>query len=246
MPIQRIPYSNGDVYEGESDCTKNGQGTMRYKNGDIYEGQWKDDLRNGQGTETVIDDDYVYEGEWKDGKREGQGKFTFSDAVYEGQWLYDHLGQGTIRYNNGDVYEGQLEYYGSMYGQGKMRYKNGNIYQGQWLYSKPNGEGTMTYANGNIKRGFWDKGRRLRNPDDYDFYQEDEVPPVIPPEISNFDKFGGSKTNKRKTNKCKRKTNKCKRKTTKRKRKTTKRKRKTTKRKTNKKKTNKRKTNKRK
>jgi hypothetical protein len=88
----------------------------------------------------------------------------------------------------------------------------------------------MTYANGDIKRGFWDDGRRLRNPDDYEFYMEGEVPPVIPPEINNFDKYGGSKTNKRKTTKRKRKTSK----------------RKTNKRKTNKRKTNKRKTNKRK
>jgi hypothetical protein len=38
MSIQRIriSYSNGDVYEGESDCKKNGQGNMRYSDGQVY------------------------------------------------------------------------------------------------------------------------------------------------------------------------------------------------------------------
>jgi hypothetical protein len=74
----------------------------------------------------------------------------------------------------------------------------------------------MTYKNGDRKEGIWDKGKRLRN---LDFNPEVQNNNEFAEKI-NFDKYGGSKKNKRKTSKrqtSKRKTNKRKSKTTKRK-----------------------------
>ena len=105
-----------------------------------------------------------------------------------------------MRYNNGDVYDGYWDET-EKNGQGIMRYNNGTIYEGSWEDGKPNGEGTMRHSKTNIKRGTWEQGRRLRNPDDYDFYREDIIPEGIPPEINDYDKHGGSEKNKRKTHK---------------------------------------------
>ena len=48
----RVTYSNGDVYEGETDAnasTKDGWGAYFYSNGDKYEGFFENDLIHGYG-----------------------------------------------------------------------------------------------------------------------------------------------------------------------------------------------------
>ena len=54
------------------DGLKNGQGTFTWNDGGKYVGEFKDGLKNGQGTYTW-NDGGKYVGEYKDGKYHGQG-----------------------------------------------------------------------------------------------------------------------------------------------------------------------------
>eukprot|EP00927_Polykrikos_kofoidii_P019244 TRINITY_DN18978_c0_g5_i1.p1 TRINITY_DN18978_c0_g5~~TRINITY_DN18978_c0_g5_i1.p1 ORF type:complete len:2448 (-),score=375.80 TRINITY_DN18978_c0_g5_i1:62-7321(-) len=82
-----------------------------------YKGEWKDNLRHGQGVQTVpkaLWDELShvrYEGEWNEDIRDGKGKLTYrkgdEDLVYEGD-LVNNLreGTGTIRLMGDLVYNG--------------------------------------------------------------------------------------------------------------------------------------------
>jgi hypothetical protein len=57
--------------------------------GEEYVGEWKDDKRNGQGTNTYADGE-KYVGEYKDDNRHGQGTYTYADGrIEEGIWGED-------------------------------------------------------------------------------------------------------------------------------------------------------------
>ena len=52
-----------------------------------YEGEWKDDKKNGKGTEVDENDNPIFYGEWKDDKPNGNGKYYEKKKVkYEGEW----------------------------------------------------------------------------------------------------------------------------------------------------------------
>ena len=53
----------------------------------------------------------------------------------------------------GGEYYGMLNELSQKHGQGKMRYDNGNEYEGQWKYNKRDGKGTTKYASGNVYTG---------------------------------------------------------------------------------------------
>lgn len=45
-----MKYNNGDIYEGDfRDDMRNGNGTLRYANQSIYSGEFLDDVENGFG-----------------------------------------------------------------------------------------------------------------------------------------------------------------------------------------------------
>jgi len=60
----------------------------------------------------------------------------------------------------GGEYYGMLNELSQKHGQGKMRYDNGNEYEGQWKYNKRDGKGTTKYASGNVYTGTWKAGKR--------------------------------------------------------------------------------------
>ena len=58
----------GDKYVGEyKDGVRNGQGTYTWTNGQKYVGEWKDEKENGQGTMSLSNGE-KYVGEFKDGR----------------------------------------------------------------------------------------------------------------------------------------------------------------------------------
>ena len=60
--------SDGSVYEGEMLTGKpHGYGERKFQNGDIYDGDWKNDLKNGEGTFTFREDSHTYIGEFSNG-----------------------------------------------------------------------------------------------------------------------------------------------------------------------------------
>jgi len=95
-------------------------------------------------------------------------KYTF-------HWWYNRLiktkyqeledGSYKIEYNNGDIYEGELEINGNyenstLCGQGKMFFFDGDIYNGKWKSDLRHGLGKMEYANGFIYEGEFDANYR--------------------------------------------------------------------------------------
>lgn len=51
---------------------------MYYANGDKYDGNWKNDLKDGDGTYWGANGN-IYEGQWKDDKYNGKGRNCSKD-----------------------------------------------------------------------------------------------------------------------------------------------------------------------
>lgn len=66
-------------------------------------------------------------------------------------------GQTTIRWNNGAVYVGEINY-GEISGTGTMIYPDSSKYQGQWKNDRFHGVGTIEYADGSAYCGQWENG----------------------------------------------------------------------------------------
>ncbi len=78
--------------------------------GEEYKGTWKDNIREGKGTQV-----------WKDGKK------------YTGEWIDDQMtGSGQLEWPDGSQYEGEM-LEGMRHGEGKMLACNdGSTYLGSW------------------------------------------------------------------------------------------------------------------
>lgn len=177
----KYKYANGNAYDGEwQDDEKNGQGTMEYANGDVYEGTWEDGDISGKGTATLEDGDIICKGEFLNDEIKkfknaitlpfdpvelqslkkwlnGQGTIKYvNHDVYEGEFMEgEPWGRGTMKYANGDVYKGEFVG-GYLYGQGKYIFTNGDVYEGVLIENGREGYGTLTYAaNGEVVTGEW-------------------------------------------------------------------------------------------
>mmetsp|Transcript_14687 Transcript_14687/g.20474 ORF Transcript_14687/g.20474 Transcript_14687/m.20474 type:complete len:370 (+) Transcript_14687:163-1272(+) len=117
------------------------------------------------------------------GQREGHGIMTFSNGVYEGQWMQDKMhGKGKFEFNSGSVYEGEFKadqfngmgsytwkdgksysgnyVDGKRHGMGKQQYKNGTWYDGEWSNDKKNGKGAFAQADGDVYTGTWRSNKK--------------------------------------------------------------------------------------
>ncbi len=83
------------------------------------------------------------------GKKDGFGKMKYENGnVYEGEWKDGKRhGKGEIILVNGGSYEGEWKD-DKRNGQGKMLYKDGSSYEGEWKDDKLEGFGTVIWANG--------------------------------------------------------------------------------------------------
>ena len=79
-----------------------------------------------------------------------------SAAVTEGPGDIED-GQRTVRYPNGDVYEGGFED-GLFNGYGKYTFANGDVYEGEWRDGKCEGRGRFTSVAGEVLDGDWMDG----------------------------------------------------------------------------------------
>ena len=124
------------IGEYEGDTHTNGQphgsGMMRYTNGDVCNG------------------------EFKEGVLDGFGKCEFVNRdVYVGVFKNDYMTNGTMRYIDGTIYEGEFGENSQRSGRGIMRYTDGTIYEGAWLNDKRNGIGKVTFSNGIVYECTW-------------------------------------------------------------------------------------------
>jgi hypothetical protein len=86
-----------------------------------------------------------------------RGTKIYLDKTYNGQiWpeVDKPHGKGTMKWDNGDVYDGQWRY-GKMSGRGTITWYDGTSYTGNWRSDKRNGFGTMKYKNSKIAKGNW-------------------------------------------------------------------------------------------
>ena len=90
-----------------------------------------------------------------------QGELAHDDEkkVVE-QLIEDSPHNGQLTYENGDVYEGQLEN-GQPHGQGQLTCKKSHykLYVGEFKEGMPHGQGEMTYKNGEIHTGQFKDGK---------------------------------------------------------------------------------------
>ena len=83
-----------------------------YDNGTYYLGEFKNGMRNGQGT-FIYQDNSRYEGDWKNDMRHGKGKLYFSKdnkqgyKMFYGDWKNDTInGYGFLFLINGKIHNG--------------------------------------------------------------------------------------------------------------------------------------------
>lgn len=104
-----LTFADGTKYEGEIHNNKiTGQGILTFPTGAIYTGELLNGLRNGYGI-YQSPEGIKYEGNWKRGLKHGFGKMERPNMFYEGEWKTGYIeGQGKLKWENGNVYEGQL------------------------------------------------------------------------------------------------------------------------------------------
>lgn len=100
-----------------------------------------------------------FRGDFKDGLRHcGSLKFTNGD-LYDGMYDDNGLmsGGGRMSYANGDFYSGDFVH-GLMHGNGKMKYSDGAMYYGQFQYDLIDGDGEYTYPDSTYYAGQFREG----------------------------------------------------------------------------------------
>lgn len=133
-----------------------------FVSGQSYKGQWKDDVKQGFGTE-VTPDGTKYEGEWLADKRHGRGTFFVKKGKrfirqYVGDWAAGNMeGFGVYYYPSGEIYRGDWVA-NKRSGNGRLELPSGDYYVGEWRDDVQSGFGTYNVANGNLYEGLWMHG----------------------------------------------------------------------------------------
>ncbi len=84
----------------------------------------------------------------------GQGTYKYTNGnVYQGEWVDGRKnGQGTQTWGNGEKYEGGWSN-NREHGEGIKTWPSGDSYTGEWLQGKMSGQGTYKWANGDVYTG---------------------------------------------------------------------------------------------
>ena len=138
---QKIQEHNSRNYTGRAD--------VKYANNDTYSGDFKDGLREGNGT-------YTYHKE-----EGGEETANIPNNQYQGEWLVNKKhGIGTMIYGAIGEYFGRFEN-GKRHGEGVFKYKkSGNVYSGSWKYGVKHGYGEFIFNDTKMKiAGNWENGK---------------------------------------------------------------------------------------
>lgn len=92
----------------------------------------------------------------------GYGVMTYSDGlIIEGNFIDGELALNSIAkitFQDGSIYEGDIDSYGKPTGQGRRTLPDGYSYVGGFKELLNNGYGEATYPNGTIYKGYWKDG----------------------------------------------------------------------------------------
>jgi len=168
-----IRKMNNNIYEGMwVNGLEEGKGTLDLVNKDRYVGEFKGGFIEGLGVYTTSNGE-IYDGHFIKGKKEGEGSIQYSTQMkeeyitYKGSWKGDlPHGKGRFVYNNGSVYEGEVNY-GKITGFGHMILKemmiddgSTKVYTGEFIDGRFDGKGKLTINNEVIYDGYWKDGKR--------------------------------------------------------------------------------------
>ena len=151
-----VQYPNGDQYNGDfKNGIREGEGTMVYgESGNKYEGQWKNNLKDGIGKMT-FGTDAEYTGHFTEGKRCGEGvyKYLKTKDLYSGSWKNGlKHGKGTFIF-----YDTKMKIVGDWFNgqiiKGRWIFANGTYFEGKFENNYPKGEGVWHFVNGNVVKG---------------------------------------------------------------------------------------------
>lgn len=177
-------FVQGDRYGGMwEDGEFSGEGVLISVNCTIC-GSWSSGRPHGKGTaqygKHFFDSEDVIKGLAGASWRGLSHLSPFEDKArkpqhYTGQFHKDHHrhGEGTVKYYNGDVYEGSWVQ-NSRNGYGKFSSMEGEQYEGHWLNDERHGRAVIRYADGSVFKGIVEHGQRhgpgtlrLPNGDEY-------------------------------------------------------------------------------
>lgn len=144
--------------------------SLGYKIDDNTEAQVDKLIENPDGTKAYLySDGLIYEGEIDSKHRKsGEGTLYMDDRIITGVFKNNDIDLGTIVYDNGDVYEGEIFRYMAN-GSGEKRYANGDKYVGKFKYDKKHGKGFMIFDNKDTYTGEYSldvmhgKGKLIQN-----------------------------------------------------------------------------------
>nr|MBA2728002.1 hypothetical protein [Parachlamydiaceae bacterium] len=148
--IRKATFLDGTVYKGSFlDKDLHGPGKRLMPNNSSFKGYFQAGKLNGFGKEVSSLGLIIYQGSYQKDRRHGQGTFRFNTGdVFDG--LFDHgsMVAGTMKYQNGIVYIGKFED-ARPNGPGKL-IQNGSIYEGQFINGLIYGPGTQTDQTGKL------------------------------------------------------------------------------------------------
>ena len=99
-------YSNGDIYSGDHDHGRNGQGKMDFVNGNNYTGAWVGNAMHGHGQMEYMDGTR-YKGDWRYNYKEGRGVESYPDkSIFEGDFSMDEKTKGKLTMHDKTIFEG--------------------------------------------------------------------------------------------------------------------------------------------
>lgn len=126
-----------------------GRASASYENGESYSGDFVDGVRIGSGKYIYVNGD-EYVGGFDENKKHGMGRFRYSGKPLASEEEADVV-------QASGLYQGEF-FDGLKQGQGSFRYQNGDVYSGSWLKGKKHGGGTYVFADGSKLSGIWSEG----------------------------------------------------------------------------------------
>ncbi len=117
--------------------------------GDGFEGPFLSKIGYTNNIENYheFDDGTIYKGSISNGMYSGEG------ILIAGEYYFGELPKGV-------KYQGTFE--DGEFLKGKISYVNGNIYEGECQYYQPNGQGKLTLANGQVQQGKFVNGEFIK------------------------------------------------------------------------------------
>jgi hypothetical protein len=115
-------------------------------------------MRCGYGVWTDSKQKIRYEGQFRDHKKHGHGVLLWScGSRLECEFRDGHaFGAGTLTYDDGSVYVGEIGTHCLPQGQGVRDSPDGSRYEGEFRQGNRWGKGKMTHADGTCQEGYFE------------------------------------------------------------------------------------------